>query len=476
MAVASGVPILVLVSMGPVAGLVGSVSVLVWTVSAAAGLVMALAFAELAGAFPYQTGGVGVLAARVWAPRSRVLALLSQWGYWFGWSPALAINGILVGTYLHELLLPDAADWTVVAFAAAVLAASVTVNHFGMRAGARLQVVLAGAALSAVTLLVATALLGGRVDPDNVLPLVPPDGWGSSAGLSAVAGALFIAGWSAYGSELALSYGTEYRGGVPDAIRTLVAVAAISVVAYCVLPLVFIGVVGVERVQDDPAIALAPLINGSGGATTELAVGLLLVALVLGLNMVTISSSRSLYQMSRNGDAWTFLGQLNRHGVPGNALKFDLAVNATLLLVLMAINSGRPADLPIALLAAANVGYFTSMSLALVAAWLNHHRPVTGLRTFRIRPGLMRACLWLAAGNVVLIALAGFAWGWANVAAGVAALTAAVVLVTRGRARADAHTGLRPQATCMGWGTGPRTEHTPGHPHPPRDEREATLR
>ena len=47
--------------------------------------------------------------------------------------------------------------------------------------------------------------------------------------LIAVAGALFVAGWSAYGAELALSYGTEYRNGARDAADAAVAIAFVAI-------------------------------------------------------------------------------------------------------------------------------------------------------------------------------------------------------------------------------------------------------
>src|ERR1019366_5647595 len=136
--------------------------------------------------------------------------------------------------------------------------------------------------------------------------------------LIAVTGGLFLAGWSAYGSELALSYGTEYRRGVRDAVKTLVIMAVTSVIAYSLLPVILVGVVGVPRIQADPAVALAPLAQQVAGGMADLVVGVLVLALLLGVNMVMIASSRTLYQLARDGNAWRFLGKVNRHGVPGN--------------------------------------------------------------------------------------------------------------------------------------------------------------
>ena len=186
-------------------------------------------------------------------------------------------------------------------------------------------------------------------------------------------------------------------------------------------------------------------------------VGVLVLALLLGLNMVTIGSSRVLYQMSRNGDAWVFLGQLNRHGVPSNALRFDVVVNVLLLLVSLAVNRGRTAATPVALLAAANVGYFVTISLALIAAWLNHRALPRRPGVFRIRDGLSHAGLALAVLNLLLLAFAGFAWGWANVLLGLLVLAAVMMAFTRSSRRATGPLGVRPAVRCMAWGTNLRT-------------------
>jgi amino acid transporter len=455
-AVAAGVPVLVLLSLGPVTALVGVPSILVWSLSALMGLFMALAFVDLAASYPEVTGGVGVLAAQVWRPRSPGVALLARWSYWFGWSPALAINGALVGGYLHDLIVPGAPTWAILPFAIAVLTASMLVNHLGMRVTAALQAALMLCVVVAVGWLSIGALARGAFDPSRLRPFSPPAGWTSGHGLLALAGGLFIAGWSAYGAELALSYGTEYRSGVRDAVKAVVTVAGIAVVAYTVVPLLLVGVLGADDVAADPEVALRSLARQSVGGATNVVMGLLVLALLMALNMVTVASSRTLYQMGRNGDAWRFLARLNRHGVPSNALKFDLSVNIVLLLLITAMNRGRTSDVPIALLAAANVGYFLAINLALVASWLNHRSRRQVLSVLRLRKAYLRIGLAMALFNAVLLLTAGAAVGWPNLGLGAVALTVMVLSFAAKRPH-----GLPPtiQPTCMAWGHGAASTH-----------------
>lgn len=428
-AIAAGVPVLVLVSMGPVAALTGPPSVAVWALSAVVGFFMALLFAELAASYPNVNGGVAVLAATVFRPHSRTVARLSQWSYWLGWSPALAINGLLVGSYAQQLLAPRTPSWVAVLLATAVLAGSVAVNHLGMHVGGRMQVVLVVCVTAVVAMLFGGAVLRGDVHLVHFVPFAPPGGWLSAAGLLGIAGGLFMAGWSAYGSELALTYATRYRTGVRDAVRVLALVATVSVLAFAVVPFLLLAAVGVDAVQQDPAAAFTALSRSSVDGAGTVVLGLLTLALLLGLNMIAIASSWTLHQMARTGDAWRFLGRLNRHGMPANALVFDLVVNVGLLAVVTVLAGGDTAQVPIALLAAANVGYFVSMCTALAAAWLNHRRGRVG-GLLRLRAGFVRLAPFIIGFNIILLAAAGQAWGWRNVAIGAVVLVGTTLLAT----------------------------------------------
>ena len=429
MAVASGVPILILLSLGPVAVLAGPPSIVVWALAALIGLAMALPLAELVGLFPGQAGGVAVVAAQALRPHSRILGVVVQWSYWLGWTLGLAINAILAGDYLRQRVLPGSSSWTAWFIAVAVLGTSVAVNHRGLRPGARLQSALIGCTAVVVLFLLVVPLLSSDMDFAHLAPFRPPGGWASTDALVALAGAFFIAGWSAYGAEIALAYSGEYRRGVVDAVRAVLVVAAVMVVVYSLVPVLVLTTVEPRIVAGGPVQLFESLPGASSWAGSVLVPVALVGAFFLTLNTIAIGSSRTLWQMARNGDAWPVLGRLNRHGAPGNALLFDLVFNTAVLGASFLINENR-AEVPIALLASANVGYFACLILALVAAWLMR-RTAPGLtRPFRAPRGAVGLGLVLAAFNTVLLAGAGAAWGWRNIALGVAVLGANVVLLT----------------------------------------------
>ena len=108
--VASGVPVLVLFSIGGIAATVGKASWLVWTISMLFGFVQSFTYAEIAGLFPGKSGGVPIYGAAAWVRYFKFIAPTSVWSYWFAWSPVLAIGSGLGAGYLLSLFFaPDAA-------------------------------------------------------------------------------------------------------------------------------------------------------------------------------------------------------------------------------------------------------------------------------------------------------------------------------------------------------------------------------
>ncbi|MFM9835695.1 MAG: amino acid permease, partial [Methylophilaceae bacterium] len=108
--VASGVPALVLFSIGAIAATVGKPAWIVWAISIAFGFIQAFTYAEIAGLFPHKSGGASIYGAVAWVKYSKFVAPVSVWCNWFAWSPVLAIgSGLAAGYLLSALFAPDAA-------------------------------------------------------------------------------------------------------------------------------------------------------------------------------------------------------------------------------------------------------------------------------------------------------------------------------------------------------------------------------
>src|ERR1700738_791897 len=106
--VASGVPALVLFSIGSIAATVGKPSWLIWVISIMFGFVQSFSYAEIAGLFPEKSGGTSVYGAIAWVRYGKLIAPISVWCNWFAWSPVQAIrSGLAAGYILNGLFPPD---------------------------------------------------------------------------------------------------------------------------------------------------------------------------------------------------------------------------------------------------------------------------------------------------------------------------------------------------------------------------------
>src|SRR5262245_53783466 len=193
--VSSGVPALVLFSIGAVAAAVGKPAWLVWAVSILFGFLQAFTYAEIAGLFPGKSGGASIYGAVAWVRYSKVLAPVSVWSNWFAWSPVLAIgSGLTAGYILHALFPADSSvhTWSVVLLdlgflkdgltirinatflvGAAVMLGVFTVQHGGILRSAKTTMLLGIVALVPLLLIGLVPILTGGLPAASFLPLLP---------------------------------------------------------------------------------------------------------------------------------------------------------------------------------------------------------------------------------------------------------------------------------------------------------------
>lgn len=127
--VASGVPALVLFSIGGIAGVAGKVAFLVWIVSMIMGFLQSFTYAEIAGLFPNKSGGASVYGAAAWVRYSKLIAPLSVWCNWFAWTPVLSLGCSIAAAYILNALAPiPPADASHVAAWIAAHASSITAD------------------------------------------------------------------------------------------------------------------------------------------------------------------------------------------------------------------------------------------------------------------------------------------------------------------------------------------------------------
>src|SRR5580658_2714563 len=134
--VASGVPPLVLFSIGAVAATVGKLSWVIWMASIAMGFIQSFTYAEIAGLFPNKAGGTSIYGAIAWVRYGKLVAPISVWCNWFAWSPVQATGSALAAGYiLMGLFAPDAVinTWHVTLLDLSVIKTGLTLDRKSTR-------------------------------------------------------------------------------------------------------------------------------------------------------------------------------------------------------------------------------------------------------------------------------------------------------------------------------------------------------
>ena len=478
--VASGVPALVLFSIGAIAATVGKAAWVVWAVSIAFGFLQAFTYAEIAGLYPNKSGGASVYGAMAWLRYSKFIAPISVWCNWFAWSPVLSIgSGLAAGYVLLALFPADAAinTWQITLLdlgavktgltlrinATFVLGTAILLTVFGIQHGgilrsAKTQKVLAFAALFPLMLVAVVPLVTGDAvsaqSLSNLLPVNPLawdkglaiDGAWDTAGWTLMAGGLFIAAWSTYGFETAVCYTSEFKDPKNDTFKAIFFSGLLCIAVFVLVPLAFQGYFGLGKVVTAPVVGadgaitnavydgiLAPEIYsgigvaaamasiiGAGPAITNVLIAMMILALVLAIMTSMAGSSRTLYQASADGWLPRYLSKVNEHGAPTAAMWTDLCFNLVLLLL---------SDY-VFVLAASNVGYIIFNFLNLNAGWIHRMDRSNWERPYKAAGWLLSVGALLAFVNAFLMGMGANVWGAGTLMTGlvVAALVIPVFL------------------------------------------------
>jgi len=392
------VPALVLFSMGGISATVGAPAWLVWTISVLLGFAQAFTYAEIAGLHPSKTGGTAVHGATAWIRYSQILAPLSLWSNWLAWTPVLAIgSGLGAGYLLSIFYAPDASimTWQVTLvdlsfisdslslrfnatflLGAAIMLVVFAIQHRGILRTAQIQTLLTIASLLPLFIVCIIPLLAGNVHLDNFSPFTPlatdangtviPGVW-DREGMKFFLGGLFIAAWSAYAFETSVCYMSEFKNPGRDMPRAIIVSGLICIAAYVLVPVVFQGFFGTQKMLDPGiysgagmGLALAEMVQ-AGPFITKVLVVLLFFTLMLAIMTAMAGSSRTLNQGGHDGWFPKYLAHLNSHGAPTRAMWTDLCFNLILLLM---------SDY-IFVLAVSNCNYLIFNFLNLNAGWIH---------------------------------------------------------------------------------------------------------
>ena len=472
--VASGVPALVLFSVGAIAATVGKPAWLVWMLSIGFGFIQAFTYAEIAGLFPNKTGGASIYGAVAWVRYSKLVAPLSVWCNWFAWSPVLAIGSGLAAGYMLGALFPaDAAinTWQLTLIdlsfvkaglvmrinATFVIGVALLLAVFGVQKGgilhsARATMVLGITALIPLMMIALVPLLTGDLPTAHFAPFAPlardasglvVDGTWNMAGITLMAGGLFIAAWSTYGFETAVCYTREFKDPKKDTFKAIFYSGLLCIVVFTLVPLAFQGHLGLGELVTPPVLdaqgnvvtpavyggmlapdiysgmgvarAMAEMIGG-GAVLSNVLVVMLVLAVLLSIMTTMSGSARTLYQASIDGWLPRYLSRANEHGAPTTAMWTNLGFNVILLLL---------SDY-VFVLAAANVGYIIFNFLNLQSGWIHRMDRADWARPYRASTLVLGIGALLGFVNLALMGLGANIYGSSTLLVGL--LFAALIL------------------------------------------------
>ncbi|HUM08575.1 MAG TPA: APC family permease [Acidocella sp.] len=365
--VASGVPALVLFSIGGISDMVGNLAFLVWAASMLMGFVQSFTYAEIAGLFPNKSGGASVYGAAAWVRYSKFIAPLSVWCNWFAWSPVLSLGCSIAAAYILNALAPipsanspEVAQWIAahgtditggqqaqvtaaiaaltpairnwtlfthtlgpVGFSlnatffigAIIMLVTFAIQHRGILGTANVQKYMGLLVIIPMLIVGVVPLFNGAVHFSNYSPLAPLASYGAPQigswnipSWTMVLGAMFIAAWSTYGFETAVCYTSEFRNPGTDTFKAIFYSGLLCLALFILVPFTFQGALGLAGMLD-PKIAdgsgvAAAMANMVGGGPIIHSIMVMLMILALILSIMTAMAGSSRTLYQGSVDGW----------------------------------------------------------------------------------------------------------------------------------------------------------------------------
>ncbi|WP_181704941.1 APC family permease [Chthonobacter rhizosphaerae] len=429
--VASGVPPLVLFSIGGIAGTTGNIAFMIWTVSMVMGFLQSFTYAEIAGLFPNKSGGASVYGASAWVRYSKLIAPLSVWCNWFAWSPVLSLGCSIAAAYILNALAPipsvesaAVADWLAANGASLAVpdaekaAAAVTaltpeirtwtlhsqslgpvsfslnasffigaalmlfvfaVQHRGILGTANVQKWIGVFVLVPLVIVGLVPLITGQVDWGNFSPFVPlsepyvpSNGSWTIAGWTLALGGMFIAAWSTYGFETAICYTSEFKDPSRDTFKAIFYSGLLCLTLFTLVPFTFQGVLGLDgmletSIVDGSGVAAAMAAMVGGG---EIAENMLVMLMILALLLAIMTAMAGSSRTLYQGSVDGWLPRYLSHVNEHGAPTRAMWTDLIVNLAVLAIACADATSF-FFILAVSNCGYIIFNFLNLNAGWIH---------------------------------------------------------------------------------------------------------
>lgn len=445
--ITAAMPGFLLPSIGfSVALLGGWGAVAVWVGIVTFGLLMANLYAEMAAAFPHRSGGIATYIDEPLHKISRIPSVVSGYGYWFGYSAVLSINGILVGSYIQAAWLTSAHVMVNGADIFAPLVGSVmlllvwAVAIAGIKPTVWMTYALGALTVLPLALVAIVPWLTGHMNLSNLNNTsFPINGANflSFAGLGIFFAMWYLGGWSAYAVECAAAFTPEYKHPEVETPKALRRAGVIQVLIFGLVPIALVGTVGQAVIVQAPYVAFVPvtqILFGSFGSALVLI--MLLSALVLSALISTADGGRALFQLARDGLTLKWLGHLNRRQVPDNGMTWDLVIQGVMMWFPYVAGivgfTTLSTNAPIVILAVSNFGYIICHVMAIGAFLLLRRQQPNLKRPFKLKSYWVPIAWFLLIFNIIIIPIGAtdkdLGYGLVPFLLGLVVLTISVVL------------------------------------------------
>ncbi len=368
MAIALGVPVLILPSIGYFAAVLGGFAIIAWMLSVFQGFMQNFAYAELASRYTNCCGLPG-FGQEVFKGSSKkeynfgkFIGGFSAWNYWFTWNSVLAIFTLLISDYLNKMVPALASiNFTLLALAVGfiIFGSLIIINYWGVSGGAILSYFLGALSLIPLVIISIAGICSDNFQLANITNnWLPTDWtWGYDK-IFLLLGMMAMAQWSACGWETAAIYAPLYKKPKTDLPKAIFSCGFICLVTYFIVQAACTGVLGLDGIAESkfsPMLSLAKMTMGSAG--TVITIIMLMASMVLIIQTAILGSGSAMAEMADDGNLPMSLGKRNKHGVPTVAMIFTASLN----LVFITLGS------PTSILAAAAIGYVLTNGISLFA-------------------------------------------------------------------------------------------------------------
>jgi amino acid transporter len=367
----------------------GAASIPIIVVITISGYLLCLLLAELSAMMPERTGGSPTYAYVAykdkWPRFAKHVNGFTAWAYWLGWFPVAPLNMILASFYLGDKFDLNQTDgvtpihtfisYTTIWISIVGILLVFIPAWLGIRLGALFATVLGLLSMIPLTLLA-------------VLPLFKPSSrdFGNLSGFEQLDGTSFFSSllghnwltiyiafaflltWNVIAMEAAACYIGECRNPERDAKIAMNLEGLYGLFIYTMIPVSFVIVFGAAGLSDpaqaDPKTIFsnfASVVFGTGADWLDwLITMMLVVALALSVLNAIMGCARGLHQMSIDGEFPRIFSWVNKHGVPGFAMGFNVVCSIALIFTGGAVE----------IYSLSNVGYTASFIPVLVGYYL----------------------------------------------------------------------------------------------------------